>query len=481
MKNLALICLLIILFGSWKLCLGQNITGTTSNICPLGYYKYYAASTCPTSAWSCSGCTSTSVDKTGAIINTGGDSDGRQWAIVQWDNSSSGSIGNICGTLNVNILYTEPPTITANKNGLCGSGQITFTAHNSSTANITGYAWGVIGTGLSIANGSTTTTANTLTLNYSNWTPSSSTVQVGVGALNAACNNYNTGVQPIGGSVTIVPGNTNNLQISFNFSPTTVCSNPTMRITNQPSNTYVNWSSSNTSALNFTNASTGAATIVNNYQGGVTVTAEVGNDCGSNTQSKNIWIGPPINPPLISGPTTVTASTDNYYSAYVGYGDPPFADQGIAESGFVWSFPLTQTNAGWNCGGCLGSSIDVFSGSASTYVSLQVNNACGYSPRKDYEVFVQQDCPPEGCPEPFVVIYPNPSDKTLTIKTQSFSKSESTVSISIVNEQDQTMYQNTVTGGTEVNVQVTDWQKGTYYLKMSDGKKDRKQRLIINH
>ena len=244
--------------------------GPTTNLCPGVTFRYTSPATalnggsCIQNGWSCAGCLNPS-DGSATPIAYGTDLNGRPYADVKWANTTVGGIGNLCGNLTVSILGNQQPRISANQNGLCGSGQITFTANNTSTANIGGYSWTIVGSGLS-QTGDISTTANTLTLNYSNWTPSSSTVQVGVGSINSGCNNYFSGFLKTGGIMNVVAGNTNNLLVPYTFSPQLICTTNTIQLTNQPAGTTVSWSSGNTSGLTI-NSSTGAATRVNDFNG----------------------------------------------------------------------------------------------------------------------------------------------------------------------------------------------------------------------
>jgi len=433
MKHIFLLSVLLFYFNI-SFTQSPPVAGSSTNLCPFTstFFTYTSATGCDASGWFCSGCsTNSTIDGGNQVKTTGTNSDGTVWAKVQWDNVSTGFVENVCGRLNVTIQSIEVPSISSNINALCGSGSIIFTATVLSTTNITGYSWTTIGSGLSLDNSGTTTTGNTLTLTYSNWTPSNSSVQVGVGSRNSACG-FVTEIRPLSSTImTVVAGNTNNIPNSFTFSPTTLCSNPTMQVTNQPSGTSINWSSSNSSALNFTNASTGAASIVNNYNGGVSVTATISTACGSKTQSKDIWIGLPFLTGLTDNgnsflPSTVCAGSTDQFQTYLDAAYPTGVYSNIA-----W----TGSNVSISSYGAPTASV-YYNGTIGSYASVgaTVTNLCGTWSGNATWIGQIVDCGGGG--DQNSEIYPNPSDKYVTIKTQSFSRSESTVSISIVNEQD---------------------------------------------
>lgn len=74
--------------------------------------------------------------------------------------------------------------------------------------------------------------------------------------------------------------------------PSTICSSGTYTLQNQPAGTNITWSSSNPNGLNI-NPTTGAATRLNNFNGGITVTATINAACGTTSLTRSIWVGNP--------------------------------------------------------------------------------------------------------------------------------------------------------------------------------------------
>lgn len=290
----------------------QNPTGASTNLCPRVTYRYTSAPTdvnggsCANLGWICNGCVNSDGTPGNSVIASGVNTNGTLWADVKWNNVSSGAIGTICGNLSVSINRIAQPTMSGPSTVLlCGTSSITLQASASPTTNIIGYVWSISGSGVS-PTGLINTAAPQITINYTNWSAGSTlSATVAVGTRNSC--GFNTDISPLQtvnvGSISIPaiprsawiqlsPGNIDNLQVPFNFSPSVICSTAAMNIINQPSGTSVVWSSANPSALNVD--PTGFATRINNFTGAVSVSAIISNACGSNTQIRSIWVGPPL-------------------------------------------------------------------------------------------------------------------------------------------------------------------------------------------
>jgi hypothetical protein len=192
---------------------------------------------------------------------------------------------------------------------------------------------------------------------------------------------------------------------------------------------------------------------------------------------KNVWLGRPYDL-LVSGSNYVTAGSENFYQAVPWNAQPSFADQGVAESGLTWYFPLVSTNGGWGCYNCVGSYTWVISGPQSTYVSVQAQNACGTA-TKDYEVFVQQqNCPPGGCEDPFIV-FPNPTDNLIHIRPADTKAS----SRAILRDLNGNVVAETNFVGTEndLTLDVKSLPNGIYSLTVSNGKTSYKRQVMVRH
>jgi Secretion system C-terminal sorting domain len=304
-KAISIFIIVIVMVQMYSFGQSYDPVGPNSNVCPGVALKYTSpavassGSPCDQFGWACSGC------KNGTIQDQGRNPDGSVWATVIWDNTiAQAGIGNFCGALNVSINAIAQPKMSGLSTvSLCGTGSITLQATVTSTTNITGYVWWVDGTGVS-PTGIINTTAPQLTLNYTNWTASSTlSATVSVGSKNSC--GFSTDMGPLtaiprSAWVQLSPGNIDNLKGPFSFSPSVICSTGTMTITNQPAGTNVVWSSGNASALTIDRL-TGAAMRVNSFSGPVSISATVSNACGSNTQSNNIWVGLPNNPVTFDG------------------------------------------------------------------------------------------------------------------------------------------------------------------------------------
>lgn len=255
----------------------------------------------------------------------------------------------------------------------------------------------------------------------------------------------------------------------------------TFTLSNLPPNSTVSWSHSSNLTLISGQGTTSYSVRANSMttSGSGWVDALITTPCGSPpAYRRNVWVGKPYNF-LVEGPTLVTAGSFNDYNAKIWNNQPSFSAQGVASSGFSWSFPWSQTNAGWDCYGCTGEYIIIKAGSLSTYVTAQVENLCGTNIR-NYEVFVQQDdCPPGGCEEPFIV-YPNPSSDELTISSNSMDDNEIT-EISIADSNGAVIYSTTVKGSEQVKIPVRGFKNGIYYLSVTDKERTRKQQIVVNH
>ena len=235
----------------------------------------------------------------------------------------------------------------------------------------------------------------------------------------------------------------------------------------------VTWTSS--SNIQITNSNNGSATfqvIGSTTSGEGWIRATLGNGAEF---IEEFWIGKPLTP-VITGPQTVTAGSLNYYTAAPWTGNPSFEDQAI--SGFQWSFPLFPSGVGWNCYGCNTKTNPVTAGSQSTYVSVQTSNSCGVSSRRDYSVYVpQDDCPPGGCIEPFVV-FPNPTSGSFSIEDPNqLADNNERSYFAIYSLTNEVQLKGVFTN--KISLDISSLNAGHYILKISNSQQTETQHLII--
>lgn len=463
--------------------------GTSTNLCPGQTYRYTSGAA--NDGGLCNRFGGWIVEN-GKITSDGVGSNNSVWADVQWDNASSGKVGNFCGVLTVAINSISQPTMSGSSTvSLCGSGSITLQATVSSTTNITGYVWNIVGTGVS-PTGLVNTTSPQLTINYNNWTAGSSlSATVAVGTKNSC--GFTTRVTPLvaidpipgipGSGVSAIPrsawvqlspGNIDNLLVQYNFSPLAICANETMVITNQPANTNISWSSGNTSALSI-NPSTGATTRLNNFTGSVEVFATVSNACGSNTKSTNVWLGSPSNP--VTNPTGNNIITMAPAQVLNVNATPQVANT------FSWSY--TKTAGSYSNGlslypyGPFNQSCSVEANRIGDYtVFVSATNACG-STAPQGRILIRVRSTGGGGQMRLATAYPNPSNDHLTVAVKEVESDEE-VFVTMTNKSSEKVY-SSQTKDTEIIIPTQHLPEGTYYLHIQSNKGLVQKQIIVNH
>jgi Secretion system C-terminal sorting domain len=473
--------------------------GTSTNLCPKQTYRY--TSPVANDGGSCSRFGGWKVEG-GTITADGLNSNNTAWAEVQWDNVPAGKIGNFCGVLTVSINAIAQPKMTGPETVLlCGTSSLTLQATVTSTTNITGYVWLIQGTGVT-PTGTVNTTTPQLTLNYTNWVAGSTfsaTVAVGT---KSSCG-FSTPVSPLKTEtvvgitipaiprtawVQLSPGNIDNLKVPFNFSPSVICTAGTMTITNQPTGTSVVWSSGNPSALNIDPA--GIATRLNNFTGGVSVSATVSNACGSEIQNTTVGLGTGVADPLFEQKTIVCPTT-NFYSILGRVTQS--ADRNASYKWYIGTANRTnfvlKTTSSSNSATIPGDLVD------NLYHTLRVDitNTCGTVVTAYQEGRYKASCSGGGGGS-FARIFPNPASNQVSIgltSSQSFTDSFK-VATGEDSEVDQTadfdanlydsFHQLVISGSSQngiANFNVSNLPNGIYYLQLNtEGKIIRKQVMI---
>lgn len=419
----------------------------------------------------------------GKIVDSGLNPNGTVWAEVKWANMPSGKIGNFCGVLDVSINAIAQPTVAGpNTILLCGSGTITLQATVASMDNIVGFTWRVTGTGIT-STGTFETTAPQLTINFKNWTPSSAlSATVAVGARNSC--GFNTPVTPLtdqnplpGVSIPAIPrsawvqfspGNINDLLAPLSFSPPLICTSGVMAVSNQPANSNLVWSSSNSSALTV-DPITGAAARINNYNGRVTVSATLSNVCGSNTQNYNVWLGIPYSPGPVTGETRPSVGGVYHYVS-------EYPAQGAAYHN--WLMPYYGNPVWRQSGGTIDGIINTLApnfivGSSTGNLQAFGVNACGNSGVSRLRVSpVSGGGGGGGGGIQRIQAYPNPAQEVLTIEDvlvyedETIKLAEDTdFTVALFNSENQKVKQGKSKNGKMV-LEIRDLPNGYYYLQI---------------
>jgi hypothetical protein len=484
--------------------------GTSTNLCPKQTYRYTSpvandGGACNRFGWRVEG---------GTITSDGLNSNNTAWAEVQWDNVSGGKIGNFCGVLSVSINSIAQPKMTGPETVLlCGTSTLTLQATVTSTTSITGYVWNIKGTGIT-PTGIVNTTAPQLTITYTDWaagSPLSATVAVGsknscgfvtdTTPLVAIDDIIKVPAIPRTAWVQLSPGNIDNLNVPFSFSPSVVCSTGAMNITNQPAGTSVVWSSDNPSVLNVD--PTGIATRINNFTGGVSVSATVSNACGSNTQSRSVWLGVPgadINTLIWAGTRGVNPVSTTPGGTYRFQ-----CDEVSGASSYTWLLPSGFSSSGATTTTSPSLSITTSSQSGTFTLYCTANNACGSKYTNSLKISngstsggggggtgcprgFRPPCKPAGPGEKRTetpdeelgftqailnpVVYPNPANEDFTLNLVNEGEIaidgtlEVPVGLVLNNVLQQVVYQ-TETDKSIVTISTADLPSGSYYLSIA--------------
>jgi hypothetical protein len=463
-------------------CQSYNPVGSSTNLCPDQIYRYTSpvaldGGRCDRFGW---------LADNGDIVTSGLNQNGTVWVDVKWKNIASGRIGNFCGNIPVTINAIAQPTMSGPSTVLlCGTSSITLQAAVSSTTNITGYVWSIAGTGVS-PTGLVNTTAPQITINYTNWTAGSTlSATVAVGTRNSC--GFTTATSPLTATsipglptipaiprsawVQLSPGNIDNLQAPLSFSATLICATGTMSVSNQPANTSLVWSSGNTSALTI-NPTTGAATRVINFIGSVPVSATVSNACGSNTQTKNIWLGHPQSATDIlmgSGSIAIGSTLDfGVLEPNNGAAGPVTYNWDISGGYFTYGQPTSQSTY-----------VTITDQYLILYVAIQ--NACGSSGQISRSWSAENGgCPPgEMC---MARAFPNPASNELTVALTSAEKEYGITEVKLVDQNGQTVYHVSPSKKSgEIKIPVKDFKNGTYYLTVRGNRKTEQRQIVVSH
>lgn len=253
--------------------------------------------------------------------------------------------------------------------------------------------------------------------------------------------------------------------------PGNICdgSGSTYSIANQPFNTNVSWTSSNTWGVVV--SSNGVATRQNNYSGPINIIANISNACGNATISRTAFVGPPqVGNIAVNGQTTSNPTV--CINTYASIEALPFD----ANTSYNWSLNGSGNAFLTNYGGA---NTAFTSYVADCYeLSVQVANACGSS--QTSVTICAQNCFAS------YTAYPNPAKDQVTIEFEDVDRADalpdeiillseaSTKAIKTVNVQD-AFYRKALKNGHQVQIEVKDLPRGTYYLHIKNSRRKNKE------
>ncbi|WP_373523790.1 S8 family serine peptidase [Aquiflexum sp.] len=241
-----------------------------------------------------------------------------------------------------------------------------------------------------------------------------------------------------------------------------------------PTGSTVSWVSSNPSGLTI-NSSTGSATRVNNYNGPITVTANIINGCGTASSSRMVWVGTPhitnmrVNNQPVFPSQSVSLCPGNHWLNVT----PVGGNAGTA----TWTVPPSVPH--W-----IGNNTMDFTfepNVSSIAISTRSSNSCGQG--ANYNFFLTRQG--WNCPSSFAVVaYPNPTNHILNIEmmpvTAEASKDDAPhIESAILLNSDGKEVSKSYREGSKIVFDVSHLKKGVYFIHVTvDGELIREQILI---
>ncbi len=248
-----------------------------------------------------------------------------------------------------------------------------------------------------------------------------------------------------------------------------VCTTSNYSVVDVPSVATVTWTSSNTSILTIGSTS-GTATAVGN--GLVTITATVSTGCGSVALTRNIWVGLPNPPSVISFEADPCGS-------YVGAG----TENVVSPVKYTWNldftdYETTSTNLYLENGAPPVSSFQLNAGQH--FLKVKVENACGTSNFGPSKIFNTSNCGGSM----MLSVSPNPAKDNINISLA--EKADETTKVDmleivIVDRTGNVIYQNKYKAGVKnISVNVTTFKPDVYTVIVFDGKQKTSAKFVKN-
>jgi subtilisin family serine protease len=253
-----------------------------------------------------------------------------------------------------------------------------------------------------------------------------------------------------------------------------ICSTGGFSLGALPAGSTVSWVSSNPSGLTI-NSSTGSATRVNNYNGPITITANITNGCGTASVSRSVWVGTPhitnmrVNNQPVWPSQNVPLCPGNHFLHVT----PVGGNAGTA----TWTVPSGVPH--W-----IGNNTMDFTfptSMSSITISARSSNSCGQG--ANYNFFLTKQT--WGCPSSFAMVaYPNPTSDILNIEmmplSQDVSKEDAPfIESAILLNSDGREVSKGSREGSKIVFDVSHLKRGVYFIHVTvDGELKREQILI---
>ncbi|MBS1489394.1 MAG: M4 family metallopeptidase [Bacteroidetes bacterium] len=247
-----------------------------------------------------------------------------------------------------------------------------------------------------------------------------------------------------------------------------ICSTSNLSIPNLPAGaTVTSWTSSNPSGLSI-NSNTGVATVQNNFNGQVYISALVNGSCGTvNVQPATVWVGNPIFNAI---------SIDGTVSPYplCGYGNISFsantdhiivtnASANASGQPAPVAYALTGTPGAVSGSTLSSTSYDFRAKSSNTNfnITISASNSCGTT---------QQCLYFSNGAGPMVITYPNPASQMLTVQITGDSSiytpmSDEPYQLNLINDFSQSVY-SIRSSDCLVHIPLDGIPPGIYYLNL---------------
>jgi len=260
--------------------------------------------------------------------------------------------------------------------------------------------------------------------------------------------------------------------------PSSTCSSAQFSFggTLPPGSFVSSWVSSNPSGFVINNA-TGVGTRINNYNGPITVTANISNGCGisQSNASHTIWVGTPhitnmrVNNQPVLPSQSISLCPGNHWLNVT----PVGGNAGTA----TWTVPSGVPH--W-----IGNNTIDFtfpSNMSSIAISVRSSNSCGQG--ANYNFFLSRQN--WNCPSSFAMVaYPNPTSDELNIEmtpmTAEASREEAPIIESaILLNADGREVAKGIREGSKIVFDVRQLKKGTYFIHVLVGGELRKEQIVI--